>query len=105
LRKKRVTEELMLILKEENPVKALKRMEELGALKYVLPGVELNSDIIKKLEKARENYNFWKRNISEEKIELWLIYFFCIVGQLEKNKIQRMCKKLFRRKGQTISRC
>ncbi len=94
LRRKRVTEELMLILKEENPVKALKRMEELGALKYVLPGVELNSDIIKKLEKARENYNFWKRNISEEKIELWLIYFFCIVGRLEKIKIQRMCKKL-----------
>lgn len=94
LRKKRVAEELMLILKEENPTKALKRMEELGALKYVLPGVELNADTIKKLNRARGNYNFWKRNISEEKIELWLIYFFCIVGQLEKNKIQRMCKKL-----------
>ncbi len=94
LRKKRVAEELMLILKEENPVKALKRMEELGALKYVLPGVELNTDTIKKLNISRENYNFWERNMSEEKIELWLIYFFCIVAQLEKNKIQGMCKKL-----------
>ncbi len=94
LRKKRVAEELMLILKEENPVKALKRMQELGALKYVLPGVELNTDTIKKLNRARENYNFWERNMSEEKIELWLIYFFCIVAQLEKNKIQGMCKKL-----------
>ena len=94
LRKKRVAEELILILKEENPVKTLKRMEKLGALKYVLPGVELNMDTIKKLNRARETYNFWKNNISEEKIELWLIYFFCIVDKLEKNKIQRICKRL-----------
>ncbi|GAI47430.1 unnamed protein product, partial [marine sediment metagenome] len=42
LRKKRITEELILILKEENPLKSLKRMEELGSLKYILPDVELN---------------------------------------------------------------
>lgn len=94
LRKKRVAEELMLILKEKNPIKALKRMEELGALNYVLPGVEFNEDTIKKLKRVRENYNFWKDNMAEEEIELWLIYFFCIVDQLEKNKIERICKRL-----------
>lgn len=94
LRKKRIAEELILILKEENPLKSLKRLEELGALKYILPEVELDKDTVERFNKAKDNYNFWKRNISDEKIELWLIYFFCIIGQLEKNKIQRRCKKL-----------
>ncbi len=94
LRKKRIAEELILILKEENPLKSVKRLEELGALKYILPEVELDKDTVERFNKAKDNYNFWKRNISDEKIELWLIYFFCIIGQLEKNKMQRRCKKL-----------
>ncbi|HAJ33363.1 MAG TPA: polynucleotide adenylyltransferase [Candidatus Atribacteria bacterium] len=94
LRKKRITEELILILKEENPLKSLKRMEELGALKYILPDVELNEETIKRLNKVKDNYNFWKRNIPDEKIELWVIYFCCLIKNLEKSQIQKISKKL-----------
>jgi len=94
LRKKRITEELILILKEENPLKSLKRMEELGALKYVLPDVELNEETVKRLNKIKNSYNFWKRNMPDEKIELWMIYFFCLIINLKKDQIQRIYKKL-----------
>ena len=94
LRKKRITEELILILKEENPLKSLKRMEELGALKYILPEVELNEDTVVRLNKVKDNYNFWKRNIPGEKIEPWMIYFCCLIKNLEKSQIQKISKKL-----------
>jgi len=94
LRKKRITEELILILKEENPLKSLKRMEELGALKYILPEVELNEETVKRLNKVKDNYNFWKRNMPAEKIELWVIYFCCLIRNLKKDQIQRIYKRL-----------
>lgn len=94
LRKKRVAEELILILKEENPENTLKKMEELGAFKYILPGVKFNSKIIEKINKSRENYKYWRNNLPEEKIDIWVIYFYCIIEQLEKNKIRSINKKL-----------
>jgi len=94
LRKKRITEELILILKEDNPLKSLKRMEELGALKYILPEAELNEETVKRLNKVKDNYNFWKRNIPDEKIELWVIYLCCLIRKLKNIQIQRIYKKL-----------
>ena len=94
LRKKRITEELILILKEENPLKSLKRMEELGALKYILPYVELNEETVKKLNKIKDNYNFWKGNIFDEKIELWMVYFCCLIRNLKISQIHRIYKKI-----------
>jgi len=94
LRKKRIAEELILILKEENPLKSLKRLEELGALKYILPEVELDKDTVERFNKVRDNYNFWKGNITDEKIKLWMIYFCCLIRNLEQSQIQRILKKL-----------
>ena len=94
LRKKRIAEELILILKEGNPLKSLERLEELGALKYILPEVELDKDTVERFNKVKDNYNFWKSNISDEKIELWVIYFCCLIKNLEQSQTQRISKKL-----------
>ena len=94
LRKKRITEELILILKEENPLKSLKRMEELGALKYILPEFELNEEIVERLNKVKGNFDFWTRDIPDEKIELWVIYFCCLIRNLKKSQLQKIYKKL-----------
>ena len=94
LRKKRITEELILILKEENPLKSLKRMEELGALKYILPELELNEETVERLNKVKDNFDFWTRDIPDEKIELWVIYFCCLIRNLKKGQLQRIYKKL-----------
>ena len=94
LRKKRITEELILILKEENPLKSLKRMEELGALKYILPELELNEETVERLNKVKDNFDFWTRDIPDEKIELWVIYFCCLIRNLKKSQLQRIYKKL-----------
>ena len=94
LRKKRITEELILILKEENPLKSLKRMEELEALKYILPEFELNEEIVERLNKVKDNFDFWTRDIPDEKIELWVIYFCCLIRNLKKSQLQKIYKKL-----------
>ena len=94
LRKKRLAEELILILHEENPLKSIKRMDELEALKYILPEVEFDEDTIERLNKVKNNYDFWKGNIPDEKIQLWMIYFCCLIKKLEKIQVQRIFKRL-----------
>ena len=94
LRKKRVAEELILMLHEENPLKSIKRMDELEALKYILPEVEFDEDTIERLNKVKNNYDFWKGNIPDEKIQLWMIYFCCLIKKLEKIQVQRIFKRL-----------
>jgi len=84
----------MLILQEKSPIKSLKRMEELWALKYILPEVKLNEDTVGRLNRAKDNYDFWKGNMPDEKIQLWIIYLCCLIKDLEKNKVQRIFKKL-----------
>ncbi|MEA1940484.1 MAG: CBS domain-containing protein [Candidatus Caldatribacteriota bacterium] len=94
LRKKRTKEELMLILNEEKPERALVRMEELGVLKYILPGIKIDKEKVKRLEKVRRYYKYWENNIFTENIELWIIYFICLLDELEFDKIQRLCKRM-----------
>ncbi|MDD5015194.1 MAG: CBS domain-containing protein [Atribacterota bacterium] len=94
LRRKRVAEELILILQEKSPIKSLKRMEGLGALKYILPEVELNEDTVGRLNRAKDNHDLWKSNMPDEKIQLWIIYLCCLIKDLEKNQVQRIFKKL-----------
>ena len=94
LRKKRVAEELILILQEKNPLKSLKRMEELGALKYILPEVELNEDTVGRLNRVKDNHDFWIRNMPDEKIQLWMIYLCSLIKNIEKNQVEKIFKKL-----------
>ncbi|MGB2782488.1 MAG: hypothetical protein WBC45_00900, partial [Atribacterota bacterium] len=37
---------------------------------------------------------FWKGNIPDEKIQLWMIYFCCLIKKLEKIQVQRIFKRL-----------
>jgi len=69
-------------------------MEELGALKYILPKVELKEETVKRLNKVKDNHDFWRRNMPDEKIQLWMIYLCCLIKNLEKNQVQRIFKKL-----------
>jgi len=102
LRKKRITEELILILKEENPLKSLKRMEKLGALNYILPEVELNEETVKRLNKVKDNYSFWKCNMPDKKIQLWIIYFCSLIKNIERNRVQRIFKRIYLNLDQII---
>ena len=94
LRKQRLAEELILILKEKNPAKALKRMRDLGVLKYIFLGIEIDAEALEQLDKVSESYNLWRKNVPGEEIELWLIYFYLIVYQLEQKKIQKLVRQL-----------
>ena len=94
LRKKRVAEELILILQEKNPLKSLKRMEELGALKYIIPEVELNEDTVGRLNRVKDNHDFWIRNMPDEKVQLWMIYLCSLIKNIEKNQVEKIFKKL-----------
>ena len=94
LRRKRMAEELILILNEIKPERALKRMMDLGVIKYILPGVVVDDRKVEKIVKARKCYKYWKDNFVDEKVEIWLIYFTCLLEDLEISKIQRICRRM-----------
>lgn len=94
LRRKRIADELILILNEIKPERALKRMMDLGVIKYILPGVVVDDRKVEKIVKARKCYKYWKNNFVDEKVEIWLIYFTCLLEDLEISKIQRICRRM-----------
>jgi len=94
LRRKRISEELMLILNETEPEKSLSRMMELEVIKFLLPGIIVDKKMIKKIKKVRKFYAYWQNNFRDAKIEIWLIYLICLLEDLDITKVQRFCKKL-----------
>ena len=94
LRRKRIADELILILNEIKPERALKRMMDLGVIKYILPGVVVDDRKVEKIVKARKCYKYWENNFVDEKVEIWLIYFTCLLEDLEISKIQRICRRM-----------
>ncbi|MEA2021426.1 MAG: CBS domain-containing protein, partial [Candidatus Caldatribacteriota bacterium] len=94
LRRKRMAEELILILNEIEPERALKRMMYLGVIKNILPGVVVDNRKVEKIAEARKCYKYWKNNFIDEKVEIWLIYFTYLLKDLEISKIQRICRRM-----------
>lgn len=101
LRRKRIAEELILVLKESEPEKAMVRMMELGVIEYLLPGVVIDEKMVNKFQRVRDCYKDWLYHFKGEKINLWLIYLICLIEDLEMRKIQRFYKKLMLKNAYT----
>jgi tRNA nucleotidyltransferase (CCA-adding enzyme) len=99
----RIREEVILILKENLPLKALKRMAELDELRFLDDGIRLDRNLIRlytSVDKACEWYDssiFKKRAIDK-----WLIYMMALFDRLSCGDVSKICKKFIFRRGDTI---
>lgn len=95
----RIRDEIMLILQEEEPLKALRRMDELHELRFLHKKLRLDRDCIR-LCHAIEAVCRWYEVLPGKRrpVDRWLIYLMALFGPVSYNEMSRICQTfVFRR--------
>ncbi len=91
--KQRIREELIAILSEEKPLKAVRRLSELNELRFIDPDLTLKSKNIELFSAAGEALA-WHDNTHTGKrhaIERWLVYLAVLLDELDPARIKKIC--------------
>jgi tRNA nucleotidyltransferase (CCA-adding enzyme) len=90
----RVLSELLLILKEDNPIPALKRMKDFDLLRFLHPNLKLDGDAFELFERIHHVTSWFDLLFLEEQYDRWLIYFYGLMDGLKGREIEEMGQQL-----------
>ena len=95
----RLREEIVLILKEESPLKAIKRMDELHELRFIHPAIRLDKKLVRLLERVGQTIDWFKLSFLKRLPELWLVWLLALIDQLSFDQTLEVLSRFpFRRK-------
>ena len=88
----KMKDELILILSEDLPLKAIERMKELDVLRYIHPDIKITKA---KKDIFREIINSFSVEVLflEEPVERWFVNFLALVDDLNADQITHICEK------------
>jgi tRNA nucleotidyltransferase (CCA-adding enzyme) len=90
----RVLAELILILQEDDPVPAVKRMRDFDLLRFLHPNLRFTEDSGALLERIHHVLSWFDYLFLEEKYERWLIYFYGFIDLLKEEEVAQVCQRL-----------
>ena len=93
IRKKRLSEELLIILKERDPIKILKKMDELGILAGIMPQFSLLPGLISRFKQIETFFKYWSDRFPAERVNKSVLYLFYLI-QFSKLDIRKLTKKI-----------
>lgn len=98
----RIRDEIILILKEKNPLKAIKRMKEFHELKFIHPRIKFNKQTETLFGLCRKVYEWYVKTYpGMRKIDLYLMYLMALADSLDLKGMRDVCSKFVFRKGET----
>ena len=101
----RLREEVVLILKEKEPLKSLKRMAELHELRFIHPMIHFVPSLSRLLKRTEDVLKWYKVSFPKKHLEVWLVYFLSLIDQLDLNQTEELLQRFpFRRKEQSTIR-
>jgi tRNA nucleotidyltransferase (CCA-adding enzyme) len=100
----RIRDELILILKEEKPDKAVFRMRELHELRFIHPDLVLPRSLEKRFDEARKCIHWYGEDdsIRKRKLDTWLINFMVLLDSLPAKQAESVLKDFVFTKSETI---
>jgi tRNA nucleotidyltransferase (CCA-adding enzyme) len=90
---KRILQELILILNENDPFPALKRMKEIGVWKYILPEVKLEQLSESTLKRIPIVMAWWQERYCKPNTRSWLVYIMYILSFLTEKQIEEIISR------------
>jgi tRNA nucleotidyltransferase (CCA-adding enzyme) len=85
--------ELKLILREEDPVKAIERMNELEVLRVIAPEIEYSERERALVEEASRVIAWYDLLYLEEGLETWKIYWHSLTTGLDPKRLRGLAKR------------
>jgi len=106
----RLREELLILLREENPLPAIRRLHQLGVLSSLSPELDVSRDLSRLLERSHRHLSQWRRRWPEESLDPWVVYLLGLFSRLSSGELERLSERLcLHRKArqclQAIRRC
>jgi tRNA nucleotidyltransferase (CCA-adding enzyme) len=90
----RVLSELILILQEDHPFPALRRMKDFDLLRFLHPHLRLDEGMESLFERIHHVVSWFDLLFLEERYERWLIYFYGLIEFLKEGEIEEVCQRL-----------
>lgn len=94
LASRRIFLELKLILKEQDPLSSIKRMDELTLLRFISPEIKLTKNLQELLEEIKEVIAWYNLLYLEEPLEQWEIYWYGLTRPLNANGFNKLTKEM-----------
>ncbi|MHB8171420.1 MAG: CBS domain-containing protein [Thermincolia bacterium] len=91
----RIREELRHIFKENFPLNAINRMNELGLWKFILPEITVDEEIRQMVDKLPGINDFVHRKMHYQEIfHPWLVYFITMIHEVDYQQAVAICQRL-----------
>jgi tRNA nucleotidyltransferase (CCA-adding enzyme) len=91
---KRLLTELVIILKEKEPLRAVDRMASLNLLQFIHPELKLTQDARRMFDEAEKVVSWFDLLFLERHYEKWVIYFLVLCDQLTPDQFMETCLRL-----------
>jgi len=91
---KRLLTELVIILKEKEPQRAIERMASLGLLQFIHPDLKLTPEIMQLLREAVKIVAWFDLLYLERTYERWVVYFLALCDLLSIAQFMETCTRL-----------
>ncbi len=91
---KRLLTELVHILREREPLRAIDRMTSLGLLQFIHPELRLTHEARAVLEEARKIISWFELLFLERRYEKWVVFFLALSEALTDDQFLETCKRL-----------
>ncbi|HXX36097.1 MAG TPA: CBS domain-containing protein [Thermodesulfobacteriota bacterium] len=90
----RVLSEIILILQEEDPLPALKRMRDFNLFHFLHPALKFDEHGEVLFEQIRHVISWFDLLFLEQQYERWLIYFYGLIDSLKEGEREALCQRL-----------
>lgn len=91
---RRFFHEIQLILMEDHPLPALKRMVEFGVFPAISPKMNFDSKMEDLFERLREAVSWYRLSFLDEPLERWWVYFLGLLSGMPSSELKEIWEKL-----------
>jgi tRNA nucleotidyltransferase (CCA-adding enzyme) len=97
----RTRDDLVLVLKENNPLANINRIKQLVGFKFIHPKLKLTLKSRRYLKSLEKEIKWFNKNYPQRRgLDAWLIYLIGLLDSLSPQEIRDVCEKFGLRKGE-----
>ncbi len=101
LQPQRLRDDLILILKEEDPARYLKRLGELTGFGFISHRIRSLRGIFSFLRALKKEITWFRKNLPRRRgLDVWLVYLMGLLSPLDRQDISKICRAMALRSGE-----
>jgi tRNA nucleotidyltransferase (CCA-adding enzyme) len=98
----RTRDEIILLLKEDKPLKALQAVQKLSGFSFISPRLKFNAQAQRLFRAASKEICAFNRDYSQRRaLDTWLIYLMALWDELSVSEAASLCQKFAFQRGET----